>query len=100
MNQFEKSAMKITHRDLFNHAAEDYNFAAIWLVEDLCQKDLDDTLKEHSAAVAEYDAASDKFSANYSWENERALDLAAIKMYEKHIEYLKKHIIYDDFMRG
>lgn len=100
MNKFEKSAMKITHRDLFNHAAEDYNFAAIWLVEDLCQKDLDDTLKEHSAAVAEHDAAFEIYQANYSWENERALDLASIKMYETLAEYLKKHIIYDDFMRG
>ena len=42
--------MKITHADLFNRAAESYDFAAIWTIEDACGRDLDEAMSEYEAA--------------------------------------------------
>ena len=45
--------MKVTHAELFNRAADSYDFGAIWAIEDACSRDLDE-------AMAEYDAAKEE----------------------------------------
>ena len=43
--------MKVTHAGLFNRAAESYDFASIWAIEDACGRDLDAKVAEVQARM-------------------------------------------------
>lgn len=83
--------MKVTHAELFNRAAENYDFAAIWKVEDACKRDLEEAEKAYDEAVARYFNAihaEDKKSA------EVETDKTRIAWLEKLAAYLNFYSVY------
>lgn len=85
----------VTHAELFNRAAESYDFAAIWTIEAQIEQDLDTALAEYQKAIEVWELASAKHRANCGYDFE--YDLAYIDMQKKYVAYLEKHMIHDAF---
>lgn len=82
--------MKVTHAELFNRAADSYDFGAIWAIEDACSRDLDE-------AIAEYDAAKE---ATKKATTEHEKNWAKVAEAQAKMNYFAKYAAYMDFFKG
>ena len=82
--------MKITHAGLFNRAADSYDFAAIWAIEDACSRDLEEAEEKYDEAVIRFNNATTEHDKNWA---------KAEKEYARAV-WLEKYAAYVDFMKG
>ena len=75
----------ITHTELFNRAAENYDFGGIWAVEDAVEKDLAKSEKEYWDSVQRFNYSNDKNSA-------------FVDMYYAYVRYCKTYSAYVAFL--
>lgn len=76
--------MKVTHAELFNRAADSYDFAAIWKVEDACSRELEEAEKAYDAAVIRCNNATtdhDKNSAEVEKDHARTVWIEKLVAY-------------------
>lgn len=90
----------IRQRDIFNRAAETYDFGAVWKIEDLAREEVAASYEEYKAASSTFNElkAQATFGGKTNW-TDSALALAQIRKYEKYVEYLKKEYLYFEFLK-
>ncbi|MBQ7705395.1 MAG: hypothetical protein IJT73_08230 [Selenomonadaceae bacterium] len=79
--------MQISHSALFNALAANYNFGAIWAIEDACKRDLEEAEKEFIEARTRY---------AYS-KNKKARAQAYVDTYYARIRYKEKLAAYNKY---
>lgn len=82
--------MKVTHAELFNRAADSYDFAAIWAIEDACGRDLDEAMAEYEMAKVTTKNAVSEHEKNW----------AKVAETQAKMKYLAKYAAYVDFFKG
>ena len=82
--------MKVTHAGLFNRAAESYDFASIWAIEDACGRDLDEAMAEYETAKLNTKNAVTEHEKNW----------AKVAEVQARMNYLAKYAAYVDFFKG